>query len=56
MERRAGAARFVYIISKRATVSGAFCKNNETSHWQWRVAIRIFEILRFSFLFLIILI
>jgi hypothetical protein len=25
-------------------------------HWQWRAAIRIFKILRFSFLFLIMLI
>jgi hypothetical protein len=29
-----GAAHFVYIRSKRATVSGAFRKNNETRHWQ----------------------
>jgi hypothetical protein len=29
---------------------------DETRHWQWRVAIRIFEIVRFSLLFLIILI
>jgi hypothetical protein len=29
---------------------------NEARHWQWRVAIRIFEILRFLLLFLIILI
>jgi hypothetical protein len=71
--------------TKRATVSDAFHKNNETRHRQWRVlskprtsemerccafciykkqtrhcqwhaAIRIFEILRFSLLFLIILI
>jgi hypothetical protein len=54
-----GAARFVYIRSKRATVSGVFRKNNETRqthHYQWRAAIRIFGILRFSLLFLIILI
>jgi hypothetical protein len=42
------------VWTKRA--SGAFPKNNETRHCQWRAAIRIFEILRFSLLFLIILI
>jgi hypothetical protein len=51
-----GVVRFVYIKSKPVTGSGAFCKNNKTRHWQWRAAIRIFEILRFSLLFLIILI
>jgi hypothetical protein len=35
-----------------ATVSGAF----RPRHCQWRAAIRIFEILRFSLLFLIIII
>jgi hypothetical protein len=49
------------VWTKRVTGSGAFHKNNEMRHcrprhWQWRAAIRIFEILRFSFLFLIILI
>jgi hypothetical protein len=29
-----GAARFVYIRSKRATGNGAFHKYNETRHWQ----------------------
>jgi hypothetical protein len=41
---------------KRATASGMFRKNNETHHCQWRTAIHIFKILRFSLLFLIILI
>jgi hypothetical protein len=49
-------AHFVYIRSKRATGSGAFRKNKETRHCQWRAAIRIFENLLFSLLFLIILI
>jgi hypothetical protein len=51
-----GAARFVYIRSKRAIGSDAFRKNNETRHCQLRDAIRIFKILSFSLLFLIILI
>jgi hypothetical protein len=38
---------------KRVTASGVFYKNNETRHWQWRAAIRIFEILQFLLLFLI---
>jgi hypothetical protein len=41
---------------KRVTDSGTFRKNNKTRYCQWRAAIRIFEILRFSLLFLIILI
>jgi hypothetical protein len=40
------------VWTKRATGSGAF----RLRHWQWRAAIRIFEILYFSLLFLIILI
>jgi hypothetical protein len=42
------------VWTKRATGSDAFPKNNKTRYW--RAAIRIFEILRFSLLFLIILI
>jgi hypothetical protein len=44
------------VWTKRVIGSGAFHKNNETHHWQWRATIRIFEILQFSFLFLIIII
>jgi hypothetical protein len=47
------------VWTKRITASGVFHKNNETRHWQWRgrrANIRIFEILHFSLLFLIILI
>jgi hypothetical protein len=40
------------IWTKRVTDSGAF----RLRHWQWRAVIRIFEILRFSLLFSIILI
>jgi hypothetical protein len=40
------------VLRKHATGSGAF----ETRHYQWRVLIRIFEIISFSLLFLIILI
>jgi hypothetical protein len=44
-------ARFIKIM-KCATASGAF----RPRPCQWRAAIRIFEILRFSLFFLIILI
>jgi hypothetical protein len=56
------------IFTKHATDSGAFASYiyktwaslarglDETRYWQWRAVIRIFEILRFSLLFLIILI
>jgi hypothetical protein len=57
--RLRGAVCFVYIKSKHVTGCGVFHKNNEnneTRHWQWRAAIHIFKILRFSLLFLTILI
>jgi hypothetical protein len=50
------------VLRKPATVSGAFGKNAtgsgafQTRHYRWRVVIRIFELIRFSLLFLIILI
>jgi hypothetical protein len=43
---------FLYIQNAQSLVRSL----DETRHCQWRAAIRIFEILRFSFLFLIILI
>jgi hypothetical protein len=44
------------VWTKRVIANSAFPKNNETRHCQWHAAIHIFEILRFSLLFLIILI
>jgi hypothetical protein len=50
------------VLRKRATSSGTFSKNAtgsgalETRHYQWRVVIRIFELICFSLLFLILLI
>jgi hypothetical protein len=50
------------VLRKRATASGAFGKDAtrsgafQTRHYQWRVVIRIFELICFSLLFLIIII
>jgi hypothetical protein len=50
--RSASRSQLRGVWRKRATDSDAF----RPRHWQWRAAIRIFEILRFSLLFLIIII
>jgi hypothetical protein len=42
-----GAARFVYIRSKRATASDAFRKNNETRHCQWHISNALLTVARY---------